>query len=309
MSVRTGIHSLFVLAILVSPGRGYGSFALWAELLDGADFVVVGELRNVNQSVFSHLEPYRVEGATVHRIYNVATLSVEEVLSGPDDISEVLVTWSARISFDGVEGKHGSGLKEGHRGIWLLYSNEDFGEPFSRYCGFRRRSEDEIDRVRQMLKLGRTYEHRSLPVKPPCTVESLDYYLDGGSRGGVLKDKRGAEYAFLLDGQARDRAEGESATRGARMLYFGTSDSDAIPLPVGSQGEAELVNILQRWVDSRLWPSHQEYYLSVYLDKSHPEYLQLRSSLDEDELRALMVYGMVKFVRNQRARYGRARSN
>ena len=302
MPKKTNIQLLFLLAFLLTPVRGHACFALWGELLVGADLVVMGELRDVEHKVFSHLKPDSGKGANTRRLYDTATLMVDEVLRGPNNLSEVLVTWSAWISFDGVEGKHGGELKEGHRGIWLLYSNEDFGEPFSRYYGFRWRSEDEIDRVRRMLKLGQTYEYRPLPVEPPCTVESLEYYLCGG-QGGVLKDKHGTEYEFLLDGQPRDRAEGESATKGPRMLYFGTTDSDAIPLPVGSQAEGELVDILQRWVDSRLWPSRQEYYLSVYLDKSDPEHLPLRSSLDEDELRALMIYRMMKFVRDQRARY------
>lgn len=144
---------------------------------------------------------------------------------------------------------------------------------------------------------------KMLDLEPPCTVEDVDWYWDGGSIGGKIRDSKGDSLEFVMDSRMRPLDE----AKGPRFVYLGghPNNPDAFALPVGSDKETALILVLKSWANLVIPAAEQEELISVFFDYSLPvterEKLLVGRSI---EFRwALYVLSVVRRLEIQRDKY------
>ncbi len=144
-------------------------------------------------------------------------------------------------------------------------------------------------------------------ISAPCEVTKFEMYLDGGSYGGVLRDSNNREVEFWFDGGSR--AEEFTGPNFPRLIYLDAQKSgqdNAIPIPVGSKGEAEMISLLTTWVDKEILPKDQDRIYDIFFDYSIrvEERKRRLPDLSESQKRALSVLRVLRFLNGQRLELG-----
>jgi len=140
-------------------------------------------------------------------------------------------------------------------------------------------------------------------ISAPSEVTKFEMYLDGGSYGGSLIDSNNQEVDFWFDGGFR--AEKFSGPKYPRLLYLGAQKSgkdSAVPIPVGSIGETEMISLLTNWVDKEISPTDQDRIYDIFFDYSirAEERKRMLPDLSESQKRALSVLKVLRFLNGQR---------
>jgi hypothetical protein len=137
----------------------------------------------------------------------------------------------------------------------------------------------------------------------PCEVRRWEGYSDGGSRGGVIHDFYGRVLKIAWDG--RMRIVGRDDLLRPRLAYIRAehpSRDGAVPLPLGSAAESELITLFDEWVSTQIPPDSLDKWSGFYFDFSIPreERMSKLPELTEEQKRALSVAATSRYLRRQR---------
>jgi hypothetical protein len=137
----------------------------------------------------------------------------------------------------------------------------------------------------------------------PCEIQRWESYTDGGSMGGTIRDSKGRVLKICWDGRMRlDSSPGAQSPRLAYINAEYPTDAGAIPLPVGSDAETELIALFDGWSSTQIPADSLDRWLGIYFDASIPveDRLSQLPGLTEKEERALYVAATSRRLKRQR---------
>ena len=146
--------------------------------------------------------------------------------------------------------------------------------------------------------------HETLGLDYPYVLESVKYYEDGGSYGGLIRGSKGTRLEFAWDGRFDNALAGEP-----RVAYVGTqypATPGAQPLPTGSRKEGALMDALQICAEDRIPRAVQDSVLSVGYDYMDCPFFGGKqvTSLTDERGRAILALRIVWLIKRQRMAMG-----
>ncbi len=148
-----------------------------------------------------------------------------------------------------------------------------------------------------------TVSYEKLGLECPCEVVEWEKYLDGGSMGGLVRDSRGTELPVSWDWRM-DEFIGADLQK-PHLAYINAdypSEDGATALPLGSEAERQLLDVLESWAATQVPPDKQDRWLSIYFDGSiaRTDRTSQLPPLSDSQERALKVLKACRYLRLQR---------
>jgi len=142
-------------------------------------------------------------------------------------------------------------------------------------------------------------------LEPPYTIESNQYFLDGGSSSYHVRGANGRKLAIAWDGGMRANAVGADPFEPEgrpRLLYVGKLRNPRDAVPLRSMRESTLVDLLQLCGEESLTPDIIRRSDSLLRSGDVRGFQALDQTLDPAQRRALSAYNLSLGVRAQQAR-------